>query len=81
MLKHASRGLIPDRIIDKPKVGFFNAAVEGWFAAQTSGAISDYLLGPSPRYAELLERREVERLVKNHRTGQTPGTRMRCFRS
>jgi asparagine synthase (glutamine-hydrolysing) len=73
VLKHVARGLIPDRIIDKPKVGFFNAAVEGWFAAQTRGAISDYLLGPNPRYAELLDRREVERLVKNHADGTDTG--------
>ena len=25
VLKHAARGLVPDRIIDKPKIGFFNA--------------------------------------------------------
>src|SRR5438093_2990672 len=30
VLKLAARGLVPDRIIDKPKVGFFNAAVGSW---------------------------------------------------
>jgi asparagine synthase (glutamine-hydrolysing) len=74
VLKHAARGLIPDRIIDKPKVGFFNSAVDGWFRAQTSGAISDYLLGPSPRYADLLDRGEVERLVRAHADGSGAGT-------
>jgi asparagine synthase (glutamine-hydrolysing) len=69
VLKHVARGLIPDRIIDKPKVGFFNAAVDGWFRSQTRGAISDYLLGPAPRYAEMLDRRGVERLVKDHAAG------------
>jgi asparagine synthase (glutamine-hydrolysing) len=69
VLKHAVRGLIPDRIIDKPKVGFFNAAVDGWFRAQTRGAISDYLLGPDPRYAEMLDRGRVEKLVTEHATG------------
>ena len=69
VLKHAVRGLIPDQIIDKPKVGFFNAAVDGWFRAQTRGAISDYLLGPDPRYAEMLDRARVERLVKEHAAG------------
>ena len=69
VLKHAARGLVPDRIIDKPKVGFFNAAVEGWFRAQTRGAISDYLLGPSPRYGDMLDRGEVERLVRRHAEG------------
>jgi asparagine synthase (glutamine-hydrolysing) len=69
VLKHGARGLIPHSVIDKPKVGFFNAAVEGWFRAQTNGAISDYLLGPSPRYAEMLDRGEVERLVRGHAAG------------
>ena len=69
VLKHAARGLIPDRIIDKPKIGFFHKAVDQWFAAQTRGAISDYLLGPNPRYAELLDRRGVESLVKSHASG------------
>jgi asparagine synthase (glutamine-hydrolysing) len=69
VLKHAARGLVPDRIIDKPKIGFFNAAVDGWFRAQTRGAISDYLLGPNPRYAEMLDRGEVEKLVKGQADG------------
>jgi asparagine synthase (glutamine-hydrolysing) len=69
VLKHAVRGLIPDRVIDKPKIGFFHNAVDSWFRAQTQGAISDYLLGPDPRYAELLDRAEVERLVRGHAAG------------
>jgi len=73
VLKYGVRGLIPDRIIDKPKVGFFNAAVDGWFRAQTRGAISDYLLGPNPRYAEMLDRKEVERLMKAHAAGTDRG--------
>jgi asparagine synthase (glutamine-hydrolysing) len=74
VLKHVARGLIPDRIIDKPKVGFFNAAVDGWFRAQTKGAISDYLLGTNPRYAEMIDRTEVERLVSGHAAGTQPGS-------
>jgi asparagine synthase (glutamine-hydrolysing) len=70
VLKDLARGLIPDRIIDKPKVGFFNAAVDGWFRNQTQGAISDYLLGPNPQYAELLDRQRVEELVREHADGR-----------
>jgi asparagine synthase (glutamine-hydrolysing) len=66
VLKLAARGLVPDAIIDKPKIGFFNAAVDAWFSAQTRGAISDYLLGPDPGYADLLDRAEIERLVHAH---------------
>jgi asparagine synthase (glutamine-hydrolysing) len=73
VLKTAARGLIPDRIIDKSKIGFFHTAVDDWFRAQTRGAISDYLLGPSPHYAELLDRREVERMVTGHASGADTG--------
>jgi len=69
VLKHAFRGVIPDRIIDKPKIGFFHNAVDSWFRAQTQGAISDYLLGPDPHYADVLDRTEVERLVRAHASG------------
>jgi asparagine synthase (glutamine-hydrolysing) len=70
VLKLAARGLIPDRVIDKPKIGFFNAAVAGWFRAQAGGAISDYLLDPGARYAEFLDRPTVERLVARHAAGE-----------
>ena len=69
LLKRAARGIVPDRIIDKPKIGFFNAAVGAWFQAQANGPIRDYLLAPSPAYAELLDRGEVERLVAAQREG------------
>src|SRR5256886_3897255 len=69
VLKTAVRGLIPDRIIDKPKVGFFNAAMDGWFRAQTRGVIGDYLLGANPHYAELLDRNAVESLVRHQANG------------
>jgi asparagine synthase (glutamine-hydrolysing) len=69
VLKRAARGLIPDQIIDKPKVGFFNAAVDTWFRQQTSGVIADYLLDPSPRYAEIIDQRVVRRLVADHASG------------
>jgi asparagine synthase (glutamine-hydrolysing) len=63
VLKEAARGLVPDRIIDKPKIGFFNSAVQTWFAGQTRGAVQDYLLAADPRYAELLSRDVVRDLV------------------
>jgi asparagine synthase (glutamine-hydrolysing) len=69
VLKRAARGLVPDSIIDKPKIGFFAASVDRWFAAQTRGVIADYLLAPSPRYAEFIDRGEVARLVAGHADG------------
>ncbi len=63
LLKVAARGLIPDRIIDKKKIGFFNQSVGSWVRAQTSGVMSDYLLQPSPAYERFASRSEVEALL------------------
>jgi len=73
LLKRAARGIVPDRIIDKRKIGFFNAAVGAWFGSQADGAISDYLLAPNPAYAELLERDVVVDLVARHGRGEGAG--------
>ena len=67
LLKKASEDLLPRHIVHKRKIGFFHGAISDWFRAQTDGAIADYLLAPAPRYVEMLERREVERLIEDHR--------------
>jgi asparagine synthase (glutamine-hydrolysing) len=69
VLKEAARGLLPDRIVDKPKQGFFNAAVDSWFRAQAAGAVADYVLDPGARYTAILERSVVEGLVAEHAAG------------
>lgn len=69
VLKEAARGIVPQRIIDKRKIGFLRGATSGWLQSQMDYAISDYLLRPSPRYAEFLDRAAVERLVAQHRSG------------
>jgi asparagine synthase (glutamine-hydrolysing) len=69
LLKEAARGIVPDAIVDKRKIGFFRGASDGWLRAQLDGALSDYLLAPEPRYGELLDRAAVGRLVARQRAG------------
>lgn len=64
VLKRAARGLVPDRIIDKPKIGFFNRAVDSWLRTQVDGPIRDYLGSPSMRSAEFLDREQVQQLIR-----------------
>jgi asparagine synthase (glutamine-hydrolysing) len=73
VLKHAARGILPDRIIDKRKIGFFRGASAGWVRAQISEAFTDYLRAPSPRYTEFLDRHGVEELVSAHEHGTDTG--------
>jgi asparagine synthase (glutamine-hydrolysing) len=70
VLKEAARGLLPDRVVDKPKSGFFRGAVGAWFRAQAGHAIDDYLLARRPHYADFIDTAEVARLVARHRETQ-----------
>ena len=63
VLKRAARGLVPDRIVDKRKFGFFNPAVSGWFASQAEHATATYLLDDGARYREFLDPSEVALLA------------------
>jgi asparagine synthase (glutamine-hydrolysing) len=72
LLRELARGMIPDRVIDKPKVGFFNTAVDAWFTQQSSMVAADYLLQPEPRYAALLEPARVRSLLQAHSEGASP---------
>ena len=66
LLKEAARGVIPDRIIDKRKIGFFAGSVDRWFQAQSETLVREYLLAPDARYREFLDARGVEQLVSGH---------------
>jgi asparagine synthase (glutamine-hydrolysing) len=66
LLKEAARGIVPQRIVDKRKIGFLRGATSSWLQSQMEYAISDYLLAPSPHYGEFLDRAAVERLVTRH---------------
>ena len=70
LLRRVARDLVPPRVLEKKKVGFFSHALEGWFSAQTRGLVGDYLLAPEPKYAEFLDRACVEGMM----TAQANGT-------
>ena len=62
LLKRASRGLIPDAIIEKRKLGFFYPALGAWFNAESS-MVRDLMLDSDARTAQFLDRSAVEALV------------------
>jgi asparagine synthase (glutamine-hydrolysing) len=72
ILKSAARGLVPDRIIDKRKIGFFHASIGRWFNAQLEGSVYDYLLGGSRASSEFLDQAELERMIRSHQLRTDP---------
>ena len=69
ILRDLARDLLPKRIIEKRKVGFFNGVARSWMQAQLRGPAADYLLRPDLRCAEFLDRSEVTHMVKAHADG------------
>jgi asparagine synthase (glutamine-hydrolysing) len=70
LLRNAARGLLPDSVIGKPKVGFFNKSVDPWLRDQTSTIIGEALLGQAPRYGTLFNADEVRRAFQDHVSGR-----------
>jgi asparagine synthase (glutamine-hydrolysing) len=66
VLKLAARGILPDTIIDKAKLGFFAGPVTGWLQLQLQDQVMDYLMDPGARYTEYLSRDAVAELVRRH---------------
>jgi asparagine synthase (glutamine-hydrolysing) len=71
LLKRVARGIVPDRIIDKRKLGFLRPATDAWLRAQVQAGVSDHLLGSRTSCSEFLDRAAVERLVDGHARGQS----------
>jgi asparagine synthase (glutamine-hydrolysing) len=72
LLRQAAKGLLPDSVLEKRKVGFFNRTVSSWLEAQLKGEAGDYLLEREPAFADFLDPEGVRRLVTRFRGG-TPG--------
>jgi asparagine synthase (glutamine-hydrolysing) len=69
VLRTAARGLVPDFVLDKRKLGFFAASTSQWLGAGDGAIVDEVLLGSDPRYAEVVEQPVIERVVADWRTG------------
>jgi asparagine synthase (glutamine-hydrolysing) len=63
LLKQVARGVVPDRVIDKPKVGFFYSATRDWMKSQLRGPGADYLLQDQLACGEVVNAAEVRRMA------------------
>jgi asparagine synthase (glutamine-hydrolysing) len=64
ILRSAARGLVPETVLDRPKVGFFSGAIGHWFDHQVGGEIADRLLDPSAHFATYVDQTEVRQLLR-----------------
>lgn len=63
VLRRAAVGLVPDFVLERPKIGFFSAMVSRWLASQLDRHAPRYLLATDTRIAELVDSAVVRELV------------------
>src|SRR5262249_31121516 len=74
LLRRVARGVVPNSIIEKRKVGFFSGAIDGWFSAQLRDNAARWLLEPTPAAGGLFEPSEMKRLVDDALVGERRNT-------
>lgn len=77
VLRRAARGLVPDDIIDKPKVGFFALAADGWLRARLASAVDEGRLGDRLVEAGLVDEAALRGLVSSFLERRTDAPRAR----
>ncbi len=68
ILKRAAEGIVPGRIINKRKLGFFRGSTQAWLQTQLRNSVPE-LLGTDLRCGEFLDTNVVHRLAMAHRDG------------
>jgi asparagine synthase (glutamine-hydrolysing) len=68
-LRLAARGLVPDFVLEKRKLGFFSESVDHWLAAGAGGMIRA-ILAPGARCHEIVDPLAVRGLVESWRVGE-----------
>jgi asparagine synthase (glutamine-hydrolysing) len=81
VLRRVARGVVPDRIIDKPKVGFFVNASDAWLRSQLQGDLGERFEGHELRCDEFLDREAVTMLLRSFRDGGAAAPRPRAVLS
>jgi asparagine synthase (glutamine-hydrolysing) len=69
LLKAAMRGVVPDEILDRPKMGF-GVPLGRWFREDLRELPSEILLDPRSTERGYMRRSEVERLIRQHQAGE-----------
>jgi asparagine synthase (glutamine-hydrolysing) len=65
VLRDVARGIVPSEVLTRPKVGFFNRAVESWIGTQLDGRARDVLLDPNAAYRDFLDTGTVRHAVES----------------
>jgi asparagine synthase (glutamine-hydrolysing) len=69
LLREGMKQLLPDEIINRPKVGF-RVPVSDWFRGEMKDYLHDHLLGRDSKTIDLYKREVLERYINEHSKGR-----------
>jgi asparagine synthase (glutamine-hydrolysing) len=69
ILKAALRGILPDQILDRPKMGF-GVPLPRWFREDLRTLPSDVLLDPSSSSQRYVTREATMKMIRQHQAGE-----------
>jgi asparagine synthase (glutamine-hydrolysing) len=69
LLRHALRGVVPDEILDGPKVGF-GVPFSAWMRGALADRLLDAVSAPGGHASVLFDRPALEKQVQEHRSGR-----------
>jgi asparagine synthase (glutamine-hydrolysing) len=69
ILKAALRGLLPDAVLDRSKMGF-GVPLARWFREDLRTVPGEVLLDPGSRTADYVRRDAVQRMIRDHQDGR-----------
>ena len=72
VLREAMKGLLPESILNRPKMGF-PVPFAGWTRGAWNGVVREVLLDRRSRERGLIDPMAVDRLLRDHRMGRTEG--------
>jgi len=72
VLRLAMKGLLPDAILNRPKMGF-PVPFAAWTRGRWNGVVRDVLLDRRSRERGIIEPAAVDRLLRDHADGRTNG--------
>lgn len=81
VLRHAARRILPARIVDKPKIGFFVGAADEWLRTQLSAEAETRLLGGHLECEDLLDRSALDQLISDFMQRRADAPRARLLLS
>jgi asparagine synthase (glutamine-hydrolysing) len=74
-LRHAARGLVPDFVLEKPKLGFFSESVDAWLGAGGESTVERLLLSGEPRCGSIVDVTAIREIVGRSRNGDARASR------